>query len=187
MQSQSVKLIVSGWVCSTEWSGRDILITIRRIQIGETALYKQIRLTSLKDAPYAFETTYDSALQRSDEMWHARVESTAKGSDTTLFLAFSDNLPIGIAALVRIKGQADTGELMQVWVSSDYRGTNVAWKLIDAIFEWAEENSFRRIIAEVTKRNARALKFYIKYGFFVIPESLQNDSDGVSLAKEIRY
>ncbi len=163
------------------------MITVRRIQIGETELYKRIRLASLKDAPYAFETTYDAALKRSDEMWHARVVRTAQGIDEAIFLAFSDSLPIGIAALVRIKGQADTGELMQVWVSSDYRGTNVAWKLIDAIFEWAEENSFRRIIAEVTKRNARALKFYVKYGFFVIPESLQNDSDGVSLAKEIKY
>jgi ribosomal protein S18 acetylase RimI-like enzyme len=162
-------------------------MTIRRIQTGETALYKQIRLASLQDAPYAFETTYNSALQRSEESWRARAESGLLGNDGAIFFAFYDDLPIGIAAIFRNRPHDNEGELMQVWVSSDYRGTSVAWKLIDAIFEWAEENSFRRIIADVTKRNARALKFYIKYGFFVIPESVQEDSDGVSLAKQIKY
>jgi hypothetical protein len=81
------------------------LITIRRIQIGETAHYKQVRLAALKDAPYAFETTYGATLERSDEMWHERVASTAQGNDEAIFLAFADNLPIGIAALVRIKDQ----------------------------------------------------------------------------------
>ena len=74
---------------------------------------------------------------------------------------------------------------MQVWVSPDSRGTNVVWDLMDAIFRWAEENNFRRIIAGVTNVNARALKFYTKYGFFIMDESAQHDSDSVYLVKEV--
>jgi hypothetical protein len=94
--------------------GRVNLITVRRIQVGEIELYKQIRLASLQDAPYAFETSYDSAVQRSSEIWQERAECGVEGNDGTTFFAFSDELPIGIAALFRIKGQADVGELMQV-------------------------------------------------------------------------
>jgi hypothetical protein len=117
-------------------------MTIRRIQIGETALYRQIRLASLKDAPYAYKTTYDSALQRTDEMWHARVECAAQGSDEAIFLAFSDNLPVGIAALVRVKGQTDAGELMQVWVSPEHRGTDVAWGLMNSVLNGRSTATF---------------------------------------------
>ena len=163
------------------------MIAIRRIQMGETALYKQIRLASLKDAPYAFETTYDSASQRSEEMWNARVQSNAEGNDEAIFLAFSDHLPIGIAALVRIKGQTDTGELMQVWVSPEHRGTGVAWDLMNSIFQWGQENNFHRIITGVTRANAGALKFYIKYGFSKMDESAQSDPDAIYLLREVEF
>ena len=76
---------------------------------------------------------------------------------------------------------------MQVWVSPEYRGTNVAWDLMDAIYKWAEEHDFRKIIAGVTKVNARALKFYTKYGFSLMDESAQTDSDSVYLVKEAKW
>lgn len=164
---------------------RDNLITVRRIQDGELELYKQIRLASLKDAPYAFETTYDSALQRTDEMWRDRVVNTVQGTDEAIFFAYSDELAIGIAALMRRKGQAEVGVLMQVWVSPDHRGTRVAWDLMDSIFQWARENNFHRIIAGVTNVNARALRFYTRYGFSMIEESAQSEPDSVYLEKEI--
>jgi RimJ/RimL family protein N-acetyltransferase len=160
-------------------------IAVRRIQIGETNLYKQIRLASLQDAPYAFETTYDSAVRRKDEFWRERAESGSQGGDVATFFAFSKEFPIGIATLLRINGQTDTGELMQVWVNPDYRGTNVIWDLIDAIFKWAKENNFRRIIAGVKNENTRALTFYTKYGFSIMDRSTQTHSGGVYLVKVV--
>jgi GNAT superfamily N-acetyltransferase len=165
---------------------RDNLITIRRIQIGEFDLFKQMRLTSLQDAPYAFPSTYDAALRRSAESWHEQAERTAQGADRTTFIAFSNDVPVGIAALYRLEERFDVGELLQVWVSPEYRGTKVAWDLMDAIFRWAGANNFRRIIAGVTNVNARALKFYTKYGFSIIDKSSPNDSNGVQLVKEVK-
>ena len=153
--------------------------------MGEIDLYRQMRLASLQDAPYAFTTTYDSALQRSSEFWRERADSTAQGTDGATFIAFSNDVPIGMATLLRIKGQADVGEMMQVWIASEYRGTTAIWDLMDTIFQWARENNFRRILAGVTKGNDRALKFYIKYGFSILDESSANDSNGVYLMKEV--
>ena len=161
------------------------MITVRRIHNDEGDLLKHVRLASLRDAPYAFGATYDSVLQRSAEIWREKAESTAHGSEGATFFAFSDNIPVGMAALFRIVDQADAGELMQVWVAPEHRGTSVAWDLMDAIFKWAGENRFHRIIAGVTKVNARALQFYIKYGFSVMDESLPRAANGVYLVKEV--
>ena len=73
-----------------------------------------------------------------------------------------------------------------MWVGPEYRGTSLAWDLMDLVFKWAGENKFRQVIAGVTKGNARALQFYIKYGFNVITGSLPNDSEGVSLVKAVK-
>jgi GNAT superfamily N-acetyltransferase len=141
---------------------------------------------SLQEAPYAFSSTYDSALKRGAESWHEQVESTTQGSDRATFLSFSDDVPIGIAALYRLEGQADAGEIIQVWVSPAYRGTTVAWDLINVIFRWASENGFRTLKATVTGGNSRAVKFYTKYGFSICDDGLLPDSEDVHLVKEVR-
>jgi GNAT superfamily N-acetyltransferase len=159
--------------------------TIRRIQIGETDLYKQMRLASLRDAPYAFSSTYEGALQRSVDSWREQAEGSARGTNRATFIAFSDDVPIGIAAIYRLDDQAEVGEVLQVWVERDYRRTGVAWDLMNAVFTWAGENTICRIIARVTNGNARALKFYCKYGFSINDKSLLGDPDGVLLVKEV--
>ena len=157
------------------------MITIRRLQTGEVDLFKQLRLQALQEAPYAFPSTYEAALQRSAESWREQAERTTHGPDRATFIAFSDEVPIGMAAFYRDEAKVDVGELLQVWVSAAYRGTNVASDLMDAIFKWANQNNFHTIIAGVTKGNARALKFYNKYGFSLMEETAK----GVYLVKEI--
>ena len=166
-----------------EW---DHVIRVRRIQLGEADLLRQIRLESLREAPYAFGATYDAVVQRNEETWREKADSTAQGSDGATFFVFSDEMPIGMAALLRIPDQAEAGELIQVWVSTEYRGTRAAWNLLDTIFEWAEENHFQRIIAGVTKGNDRALKFYTNYGFSISNELSAGDKGGVYLVKEVK-
>ena len=161
------------------------MTAIRRIQIGEADLFKRMRLASLRDAPYAFSSTYESALRRSAESWREQADSTAQGADRATFIVFSYDAPIGIAALYRHPSQTDVGEVIQVWVAPEYRGKRVAWDLMDAIFEWAGDNSFRTITATITKGNTRALRFYRKYGFALADETSLDGSDGVVLVREV--
>ena len=101
-------------------------------------------------------------------------------------MVFSEQEPVGMAALYRREDVVDAGELMQVWISPEYRGTGVAWDLMDEIFEWARSNNFRRVLAGLTKRNARALKFYTQYGFSILDESSANYSDGIYLVMDVK-
>jgi|WetSurMetagenome_2_1015567.scaffolds.fasta_scaffold122990_2 RimJ/RimL family protein N-acetyltransferase len=156
---------------------------IRRIRIGEADLFKRMRLASLQDAPYAFSSTYDAALHRSEESWKAQADLSARGSDRATFFAFYDDMPIGIAALYRLPDYKETGELVQMWIAPEHRGKNIAWDLLDAVFKCASENSFRKVIARVTKGNDRACKFYCKYGFALEEKVIMDDSASAVLVR----
>ena len=160
------------------------MITIRRIKPSEYELFRQVRLAALRDSPYAFPSTYQGALERSPESWKEQADSTTTGRDRATFLAFSDKKPIGIAALYRREDDDVVGELLQVWIDPEHRGTRLAWDLMDEIFKWAHKNDYQKIIAEVTIANPGALKFYLKYGFSKIEEN-PPDTRGLHLVKNV--
>jgi ribosomal protein S18 acetylase RimI-like enzyme len=147
-----------------------------------------MRLASLRESPSAFGSTFESARLRSPESWSEQADRTAQGSDRFTFIAFSGALPIGIAALYKSGEGTDVGELLQVWVSPEHRGQGVAIDLMDAVFQWAAENDFQTVVAAVAKSNARALRFYRKYGFKPANRApLDAPDDAVVLMKQVEY
>jgi ribosomal protein S18 acetylase RimI-like enzyme len=93
--------------------------------------------------------------------------------------------PIGLAALYRDHDRPDEGELIQVWVSPEGRGGNVAIDLMNAIFAWAVSNGFETVRAEVTRNNSRALRFYEKCGFVMTDPDQPSGEPTCILTKEI--
>jgi GNAT superfamily N-acetyltransferase len=155
------------------------MISVRRIKVGEGELYKQIRLRALREAPYAFLSTYASALERSAENWREQADRSAEGKDRATFFAFSEDELVGLAALYRDPDRADTGEILQVWIAPEQRGTGLAVTLLDEVLDWGRQNGFNRFLANVTQKNDHALRFYLRYGFRLfraaspeIPENL---------------
>lgn len=138
--------------------------TVRRLNTGEAGLYRAARLESLRESPEAFATSYESALLRDDDSWRAQADASASGSDRATFVVLADR-PIGLGAIYRDPDQPQEGDLMQVWVSPESRGGQVAADLMNALFGWAASNGFKTIRAEVPPNNLRALRFYEKQGF----------------------
>jgi len=151
------------------------------MQIDEGELFKRMRLTALRESPFAFASTYKAALRRSPESWSEQANSTARGSARCTFIAFYDDSPIGIAALYRTEEENDVGELLQVWVSPEHRGKGVARDLMDAVFQWASANGFRTVVATIGKGNVRAQRFYQKYGFKPESEALLDGPDNLGV------
>ncbi len=160
------------------------MITVRRLRLGEGELFKQMRLISLGKSPSAFSSTYKSALKRTPESWREQADKSAEGPDRATFLLFSEDAPIGIAALYRDLINIDTGELIQVWISPEYRGTGAAETLMEAVFVWARANGFRRILAGINQGNVRALRFYQRLGF-ELAEVMKEDGTGGFLVKDV--
>ena len=155
--------------------------TIRRLKIGEADLYRRLRLEALKDAPGAFSSTYESALQRDEQSWAQQADSSAHGSGRATFVVIGER-PIGLASIYRDTESPSTGELLQMWIALSHRGSCIAAELLDQLFEWARDHSFAKIRAQVTQGNERALRFYGKYGFRVVPSS-----DGTVLTKQVEH
>lgn len=150
--------------------------TIRRLKTGESALYRQLRLASLRDSPEAFATTLESALARDEASWRKQADEAATGPDRAIFVMLDDG-PAGLAALYRDPEKPATGELVQVWVAPAMRGGGAAFALIDAILAWAAAQGFATIRAEVTRDNLRALKFYRRQGFTDQPSLTANKGE----------
>jgi RimJ/RimL family protein N-acetyltransferase len=161
------------------------MITIRRLKVGESGLFKQMRLASLREAPYAFSSTYESALRRSDESWREQADHSAQGSDRATFIVFSDNVPIGLAAIYRSSNNTKSGEIIQVWISPENRGKHISIELLDQVFKWAKENMFQEIEAKIIQGNDRALRFYQKYGFKVFRTENNSGADEVVLIRKV--
>jgi RimJ/RimL family protein N-acetyltransferase len=161
------------------------MISIRRIHPGEGQLFKELRLASLKESPSAFSSTYESALARSPESWDEQADSTATGRDRCTFIAFSNGLPVGIAALYRDGDKVPEGEILQVWVSPEFRGSAVARDLLETTLQWGQQNGFQRVWARITLGNDRALRFYQKCGFALVDPTPRDALGYLVLVKDM--
>ena len=92
------------------------------------------------------------------------------GSDRATFVVIEDQ-PVGLAALYRDETCNEVGELIQMWVAPEVRGGTVAADLLREVFQWAGSNHFSFVKAEVVRSNARALRFYDKFGFSLSDEN----------------
>eukprot|EP00008_Paramoeba_atlantica_P010072 CAMPEP_0201483700 /NCGR_PEP_ID=MMETSP0151_2-20130828/7903_1 /ASSEMBLY_ACC=CAM_ASM_000257 /TAXON_ID=200890 /ORGANISM="Paramoeba atlantica, Strain 621/1 / CCAP 1560/9" /LENGTH=175 /DNA_ID=CAMNT_0047866977 /DNA_START=25 /DNA_END=552 /DNA_ORIENTATION=- len=172
------------------------MITIRRLKKGEAGLYKRVRLAALKEAPFAFGSTFEGALQKSEEAWIRQADEASEGSDRAIFVVVDEEKKdffVGLTALYRSPQTQEEeeeegkkkkmGEILQVWVHPEYRGKKVAMDLMNHVFQWGKENHFRRIIANVSKTNLRAIGFYEKFGFQYTDEFPADGPDEFLLIK----
>ncbi|MBK5109506.1 MAG: GNAT family N-acetyltransferase [Anaerolineales bacterium] len=91
-------------------------------------LYKTVRCAALAEAPYAYSTTLEDALQRSDDGWRQITHQYASHPNSLTYFAFADQDPCDISACV---ANGDEVELYAVWVAPAYRRIGVGRALID--------------------------------------------------------
>jgi GNAT superfamily N-acetyltransferase len=141
------------------------MISVRRIRAGEGQIFRDLRLTALKESPAAFSSTYASAVGRRWESWRDQADSASSGTERCTFIAFADRTPVGIASAYRDSAEADEGEVLQFWVNPDWRSRGVGRELLEALVRWCGENGVRRVRATVTAGDDRAVGFYVRQGF----------------------
>jgi RimJ/RimL family protein N-acetyltransferase len=157
---------------------------IRRLNLGEGPFYRAVRLEALRESPDAFSSRYDDAVARSEQSWAEQADSSAVGSDRATFVAIEEQ-PVGLAALYRDEKDLDVGELIQMWVAPGVRGESTATDLLLEIFRWAGSNRFSQVKAEVMRNNARALRFYEKFGFTVSADEAIRTGSSILLTKTV--
>jgi GNAT superfamily N-acetyltransferase len=136
------------------------MIEVRRVTVGDWEDLRSVRLRALRDAPYAFGSTYAREAARGDKWWRDRTTARA------WFLAWNDGLPVGIIA-----GEADPGtpahqrHVVSMWVDPAARGTGAADALMAAVGEWARQQGASTLTLWVADASPRARAFYRRTGF----------------------
>jgi ribosomal protein S18 acetylase RimI-like enzyme len=117
-----------------------------------------VRLAALKDAPYAFGSTWEHEKNRTEEEWRVSVVSR------TRFVAESDGQVVGMSS-VGEGGQGRAGSLTSFWVHPRARGKGVGDILILASVESARAAGYDELFLWVTENNTHAERLYERHGF----------------------
>lgn len=117
-----------------------------------------MRLAALKDAPYAFGSSWENEKLNSEEEWRQFVASR------TRFVAELDGQVVGTAA-GGDSSYTGTAALTSLWVDARSRGHGIGDQLVNAVLEWANAAGFSRVLLWVTDGNSHAEALYLRNGF----------------------
>lgn len=138
------------------------MVEVRPIRADQWQLLKAVRCAALEEAPYAFSSTLEDTLERSDDDWAQMAEQSVRDPTRITFFAFEDDVPCGMSACAL---DGDEVEMFGVWVDPAYRGQGVGQALIEFARAWAESHGAARLQAGVFEDNGRAIAFYSSAGF----------------------
>jgi ribosomal protein S18 acetylase RimI-like enzyme len=131
---------------------------IERLSVGDEGRLRALRLRALRDAPEAFETTFEEANARPFESWQQQL------AQLPTFVAVAGLLDVGMARGARHDDRDDTAYLISMWVAAEARGQGVGSALIDAVAGWARAAGFDRLLLDVAEGNAAAKALYTRTG-----------------------
>jgi len=140
--------------------------TYRKLKPGESAIYRAIRLESLKNYPDSFGSTYEDTLRIEKLGYETYIEES--NPDNLVIGAFHEDELIGICGFFRMEDERciHRGVIIQMYVKPDYHGKQVGLGLINAtITEVFEIPGIEQIELGVMATNIAAHKIYLKAGF----------------------
>src|SRR5437016_14578848 len=107
---------------------------IRRLGPADWQLLREARLRALRDAPYAFGSTFAEEVTREESWWTTSAERLA------WFVSIEDDEPTGLVAGVPIDNDPGCRAVISMWVSPDRRGSGTAQALWGALAGWARKD-----------------------------------------------
>jgi GNAT superfamily N-acetyltransferase len=117
-----------------------------------------LRLAALKEAPYAFGSTYESEVGAGEQSWRERL------AGRTRFVAEVDGEGAGIVSGGDSSSEG-TAAITSMWVAPAHRRQGVGDLLIKTVLEWARSNGYSDAVLWVTEGNASAEKLYERNAF----------------------
>jgi GNAT superfamily N-acetyltransferase len=163
-----------------------LVVEIREVTPADWEVMREIRLAALREAPYAFGSTYAREASFTQEQWLARLHDRA-----ATYLAYLPGVaePAGIAG-VYIEGDDDAGNrspgVVSMWVRPAARGQKVGEALVEATADWARQRGFGVLHLGVTETNAAARRLYERCGFTLTGERQPLPSDPALLVIGMR-
>lgn len=146
-------------------------MTIEVLTGQDPSRLKSLRLSALKDAPYAFGAKHEDELLIPDTQWQERLKNTY------WCFVVADGVDIGLLAVDKAdKDRNSDCWLSSWWVADEFRGQGVAQLMMDWVIELSKENQWQIIGLGVWPENLRARSAYKKLGFVEADKPLPSRS-----------
>jgi ribosomal protein S18 acetylase RimI-like enzyme len=147
------------------------MVLVREVSADDWELMREVRLSALAEAPYAFGSTYAREVAFGEAQWRGRFHDRAVSFFAQLE---ADGEPAGLAGVYVEDGVAD---LVSMWVRPGCRGHGVGEALVEAAASWARARDFGALFLWVTESNAPARLLYERSGFTATGEQQPLPSD----------
>jgi GrpB-like predicted nucleotidyltransferase (UPF0157 family)/GNAT superfamily N-acetyltransferase len=138
---------------------------IRRIQAGDAAILRRVRLAALTDVPDAFGSTRAQTEIRPEGYWTERADRQSSGDHSVAYFAEDNAVPCGLVGGFRSDEDAATASLVSMWVAPTHRRRGVGRLLVDAVVSWARQAGYKALELWVTESNVAANSLYAQAGF----------------------
>lgn len=133
--------------------------------------WKDLRLSALSEAPYAFGSLLSDWQDAKEQSWRDRLTNVPFN-----LIAEFENRDAGMVSAIT---NDDEVELISLWVAPFARGHGVGDALIGAIIKWATSQTQSRLVLRVAEGNERAEALYARHGFANEQSSEVANRDGV--------
>ncbi|MFD9128277.1 GNAT family N-acetyltransferase [Kitasatospora sp. NPDC059571] len=150
------------------------MVTLRVLSTNDWLLWRQARLASLTEAPYAFTSRREDWEHGGERRWRARLALP----DAHNVVAVLDGRAVGLAA--GMTGEGGVRQLRSVWVGPAVRGRGVGDRLVAAVGSWARRTGGTSLELAVLPGNDAAVALYRRHGFVATGEPGALLADGVS-------
>jgi ribosomal protein S18 acetylase RimI-like enzyme len=140
------------------------MVEIRRTTEQDWQTLRRVRLAALREAPYAFGSTYQKERQWDDDKWREWASWGERSEEQVVFLGFdTGNRSVGMVAA--FKAEEGSVQLIAMWVAPGDRRKGFGRALVQAVVRWAAGAEMRRVSLWVTDDNTSASGLYLGLGF----------------------
>ena len=141
-------------------------IAVRALRAGEWEVWRWLRLACLREAPYAFGSTYQAEAAAQEASWRAKW---IREPFSLRLVADMDGEPAGMCAVVPHPERAMAPQVISLWVAPAARGRGVADALLTAVIGWGRAHGHDTVYLAVMAGNDRARRAYERNGFVPAP------------------
>lgn len=137
---------------------------IRRLEIADAPVYRELRLRGLREHPDAFTSSFEEENLRPPADTEKRL---AAASDTVIWGAFIDGTLAGVVGITRETRPKNRHKatLVAMYVAPEYGGRGLGKALVDTVVQAAKTAGLALLILTVTEGNRQAAALYERAGF----------------------
>jgi GNAT superfamily N-acetyltransferase len=140
-------------------------ITIRRIEPGDAALLREVRLRMLLVDPSSFASTHADEAALEEAHWAERARRLSGGDDGTQLLALDATGPVGTVVAIRDDDEPELFHIYAMWVAPERRGSGLGARLLAAAETWIVAAGGRAAELSVTSAAPVAARLYTRAGY----------------------